>query len=51
MAKELGLARETFSRLLMELGRQKLVRNTRGIATVLNEAGLLAIATEDALLP
>ncbi|MCB2218411.1 MAG: Crp/Fnr family transcriptional regulator [Desulfobulbaceae bacterium] len=51
MAEELGLARETFSRLLMELERQKLVRNARGLVTVLDEAGLLAIATDDAPLP
>jgi CRP-like cAMP-binding protein len=50
MAEELGLARETFSRLLMDFERQGLISNARGIITIHDQEALLAIATSDELL-
>ena len=46
-AEELGLARETFSRLLMEFERQNLVVNNRGIVNIIDAEALLAIAVAD----
>jgi CRP-like cAMP-binding protein len=49
MAEDLGLARETFSRLLMDFERQGLISNKRGCVTIHDEEALLSIVAADGL--